>query len=205
MDASKPLLIVLSAPSGGGKTSLCDHLLARHSEITRAVTCTTRPPRPGEVNGVHYCFLSRQEFLTKVSSGDFLEHASVYDNLYGTLRKEVLSKLDSGRHVLLNIDVQGAASVRQLASLDSRLASRMVSVFLTPPSLAELKRRLNKRGSESSEALAVRLDKASLEVSEWKHFDYLILSSSIEEDVRKMKIIIDAELMRKNRVEPPTL
>ncbi|MBI1176359.1 guanylate kinase [bacterium] len=197
------LLIVISAPSGGGKTTLCDRLLAKHPEITRAVTCTTRAPRAGEQNGVHYYFLSRDIFLQKRDSGEFLEYANVYDNLYGTLRSEVLTRLMGGKHVLLNIDVQGAEAIRKKAANDPELQPRLLTVFLTPDSLTELTRRLKKRGTESEDVLAKRLSQASEELSHWNRFDYLIASTSADEDLRKMETILEAEMMRSTRVRPP--
>lgn len=195
---------MISAPSGGGKTTLCDRLLAKHYEITRAITCTTRKPRVGEQEGSDYYFLSRDAFLQKVTDGEFLEHANVYDNLYGTLRSEVVNKLSKGSHVLLNIDVQGAESIRNAARADAQLAPRLVTVFLTPGSLVELKRRLEKRGSESQVTLNKRLSTASGELSHWNKFDYLITSTSADEDLRRMEVILEAELMRQIRVQPPT-
>ena len=204
MSSKEALLIVISAPSGGGKTTLCDRLLAKHSEISRAVTCTTRKPRADEQDGLHYHFLSADAFLKKVAAGDFLEYANVYDNLYGTLRSEVVKKLSNGKHVLLNIDVQGAESIRKVAQLDSQLRPCLVTVFLTPGSLDELKRRLEKRGTESEHVLAKRLSQASEELSHWNKFDYLIASTSADEDLRRMEVILEAELMRQTRVQPPT-
>jgi guanylate kinase len=203
MSPSLPFLLVLSAPSGGGKTTLCDQLLAGHSDVTRAVTCTTRSPRPGEQHGVHYHFLSRDEFLEKVSAGEFLEHASVYENFYGTLKSEVIANLQSGRHVLLSVDVQGANAIRLAASGNPDLASRLVTVFLTPPSLSDLERRLVNRQSESPESLALRLKVATIEVAEWRHFDYLLISTTIAEDLRRMEVILESELMRQTRSTPP--
>lgn len=204
MPPTTPLLILLSAPSGGGKTTLCDQLLAKHSTITRAVTCTTRAPRVGEENGVHYHFLQREAFLAHVAAGDFLEHASVYENLYGTWKVEVLNKLQSGRHVILNIDVQGATSVRAAAQSDPQLAGRLISVFLTPPAMADLEQRLDKRGSESTASRARRLEVAATELAEWSKFDYLIISTSVPEDLRRMEVVLEAEMMRQQRTVAPT-
>lgn len=201
--SSTPLLIVISAPSGGGKTTLCDQLLAKHPNITRAVTCTTRAPRAGEVDGRDYHFLDRATFAERIEAGHFIEHASVYENRYGVLESEVVEKLESGRHVLLNIDVQGAATVRQEASNRPQLADRIISVFLTPPSLDALKQRLIRRGSETPETLARRLAEASVELSQWSQFDYLIISTSIEEDLRRMEAILEAESMRSKRADAP--
>lgn len=203
MNPTLPLLIVISAPSGGGKTTLCDQLLAKHTNITRAVTCTTRCPRPGEQQGVDYHFLSRDAFLEKVRTGEFLEHALVYQNFYGTLNSEVLASLETGRHVLLNIDVQGAEAVRQAARSQPLFSSRLVSVFLTPAKAEDLERRLIGRKSETRESLQLRLSQAAIEVGEWRKFDYLIISTTIQEDLRRLEVIIEAELMRQQRARAP--
>lgn len=197
------MLIVVSAPSGGGKTTLCDQLLAKHPKITRAITCTTRAPRDGERDGVDYFFLDRDTFEAKVTAGDFLEHATVYENRYGNLKSEVLNKLLSGRHVLLNIDVQGAASIREAAKSVEELNDRLVSVFLTPESMDELENRLRKRGSESDESLERRLKEAQVELSCWDQFDYLIISTTKEADLCRMETILEAESMRQSRAVGP--
>src|SRR5678815_5990428 len=132
---SNSLLIIVSAPSGGGKTTLCGQILAANPNTVRAITCTTRPPREGEQDGVDYYFLDATSFLRRVQAGHFLEHATVYGNSYGTLRSEVLDKLRDGKDVLLNIDVQGAASIRQCVENDGDLKRSFVSVFLTPATL----------------------------------------------------------------------
>jgi guanylate kinase len=197
------LLIVLSAPSGGGKTTLCQHLLAARPGVRRAVTCTTREPRPNEKDGVDYYFLDAGSFLKRVQAGNFLEHATVYGNSYGTLKAEVLDKLRQGCDVLLAIDVQGAAAIRKQAEEDQELKRALVTVFLTPPSMGVLEERLKKRGQDSPTAIQKRLSVARQEVAQWKHFDYLILSTSIEEDLRRMLAILDAEKMRQCRALAP--
>src|ERR1051326_2914377 len=136
---SSPLLIVISAPSGGGKTTLCQQLLAVRPNITRAITCTTRPARPSEKDGVDYFFLDAATFLKRVQAGNFLEHATVYGNSYGTLKSEVLGKLRQGKDVVLNVDVQGAATIRAHAESDPELKRGLVSIFLAPTSMAVLK------------------------------------------------------------------
>src|SRR5437870_2924172 len=127
---SNPLLIVVSAPSGGGKTTLCEQLLRARQNITRAITCTTRPPRPGERDAVDYYFLDAGDFLKRVQAGNFLEHATVYGNSYGTLKSEVLGKLRQGNDVVLNVDVQGAAAIRAAADADQELGRALVTIFL---------------------------------------------------------------------------
>ncbi|MEW6303754.1 MAG: guanylate kinase [Verrucomicrobiota bacterium] len=197
------LLVVISAPSGAGKTTLCQSVLAADSKMTRAITCTTRAPRDGEKDGVDYYFLEAETFLKKVQAGKFLEHATVYGNSYGTLKSEVLEKLRSGHDVLLNVDVQGAETIRAQAGQDGELKRALVTVFLTPPSLAELERRLRKRGSESDASLKRRLSEARKELSHWEHFDYLIISQTVAEDLRRMQVILEAERMRQYRSQAP--
>ena len=203
-DKTTPLLIVISAPSGGGKTTLCRELLAARPEtLARAVTCTTRAPRAGEVEGVDYYFLDATAFLKRVQAGHFLEHATVYGSSYGTLKSEVLGKLRQGKEVLLNVDVQGVASIRARAEEDSELRRSLVTVFLTPPTAAIVEQRLQKRGTDSPSAIQKRLSVARQEVAQWKNFDYLLISTSIKEDLRLMQAIVDAEKMRSGRAKPP--
>jgi len=203
MASASPLLFVISAPSGGGKTTLCQQLLATRKDMTRAITCTTRPARAGEKDAVDYFFLDASTFLRRVQAGHFLEHATVYGNSYGTLRSEVLDKLRSGKDVLLNIDVQGAASVRDCVQSDDDLQRAFVSVFLTPPTLEILESRLKKRGQDSPAVIQKRLSVARQEIAQWKHFDYLIISTTIQEDLRRMVAVIEAEKMRQCRAKPP--
>jgi guanylate kinase len=200
-----PLLVLLSAPSGGGKTTLCQHLLAARSDMTRAVTCTTREPRVGEKDGVDYHFLDAGSFLKQVQAGNFLEHATVFGNSYGTRKSEVLNKLRQGKDVLLSIDVQGAATIRARAEEEGELKRSLITVFLTPPSITILEQRLKKRGTDSLATIQKRLSVARQEISQWKNFDYLIISDTIQEDLRRMQSIIEAEKMRSARAVPPEL
>lgn len=198
-----PLLALISAPSGGGKTTLCQQLLAARPRMTRAVTCTTRPPREGERDGVDYYFLDASSFLKRLQAGNFLEHATVYGNSYGILKAEVLGKLRQGKDVLLNVDVQGAATIREKAQEDPELKRALVSVFLTPPLMSIVEQRLRKRGTDSPAVVQRRLSVARQEIAQWRHFDYLLLSTSIEEDLRRMLAIVEAEKMRTVRVQAP--
>jgi guanylate kinase len=198
-----PLLIVLSAPSGGGKTTLCNQLLAARPDVARAITCTTREPREGEQDGVDYFFLDAASFLKRVQSGNFLEHATVFGHSYGTLKSEVLSKLRLGKDVLLNVDVQGASTIRQRAETDPEIQRALVSVFLTPPSMTILEERLRRRGTDSDAVIQKRLSVARSEIAQWKHFDYLIISHSVAEDLARMQAIVEAEKMKASRSQAP--
>jgi guanylate kinase len=200
---ANPLLVVISAPSGGGKTTLCNQLLAARSDMTRAITCTTREPREGEKDGADYYFLDAGSFLKRVQAGNFLEHATVYGHSYGTLKSEVLGKLRLGKDVLLNVDVQGTAAIRKCAEEDSELKRALVTVFLTPPSLTVLEERLRKRGTDSPPVIQKRLGVARQEIAQWKNFDYLLISRSVREDLAGMQAIVDAEKMRTARSVAP--
>lgn len=198
-----PLLILISAPSGGGKTTLCDMLLEARPNMCRAVTCTTREPRQGEKDGVDYHFLTAEDFLKRVQAGHFLEHATVHGNSYGLLKSELLSKLRSGKDVLLNVDVQGAATLREKAEEEPELQKALVTVFLTPPTVEVLEQRLRKRNQDSAAVIQKRLAVAKQEVSQWKNFHYLIYSGGKQEDLRRMLEIVEAEKMRTSRSHAP--
>jgi len=200
---SSPLLLLISAPSGGGKTTLCRELLRARRNMVRAITCTTRLPRPGERNGVDYYFLKPDDFLRRVQAGNFLEHASVFGNSYGLLKSELLDKLRCGKDVLLNVDVQGAATIRQAAQTEPELRDALVTVFLTPTTLAEIERRLKKRGADSPEVIRRRIAGAKHEVAQWKNFDYLVISGTKQEDLRLALAIVEAEKMRIGRAAAP--
>jgi guanylate kinase len=198
-----PLLILISAPSGGGKTTLCDLLLQTLPNITRAVTSTTRAPRPGEQHGKDYYFFTPEEFQKRVAAGEFVEHATGVGRRYGVLRSELVDKLRSGKDVLLNIDVQGAETVRARAQEYPELKRALVSLFLTPASLAILETRLRRRNSDSEAEIQKRLAVARQELAHWNHFDYLVVSTSKEEDLRRALAIIEAEKMRAERSQSP--
>lgn len=203
MPTTNPLLVLISAPSGGGKTTISQQLLAARPQMTRAVTCTTRAPRAGERDGVDYYFLDAASFLKRVQAGNFLEHATVYGNSYGTLKSEVLGKLRQGKDVLLSVDVQGSSTIRERAKEDPELRKSLVSVFLTPPSLEVLEARLKRRGTDSPAAIQKRLGVAKQELAQWKNFDYLLISTTIKEDLRLLLAIVEAEQMRVERVQAP--
>ncbi len=200
---SNSILLVISAPSGGGKTTVCQELLASNPNLHRVVTCTTRAPRPGEKDGVDYQFLTAEDFLKRVQAGEFLEYATVYGNSYGTLKSDVLAKLRQGRDLLLAIDVQGVAAIRAKAAEVPELQRSLVTVFLTPPSLDILAKRLSQRATDSEAVQRKRLSVARQEISQWVHYEYLVLSGSIAEDLRRMQIIIEAEKMRQFRSVAP--
>lgn len=195
-----PLIIVVSAPSGAGKTTLCNNLLKSDPEIERAITCTTRTPRVGEKDGVDYYFLSRDDFEEKIRNGEFLEYAVVHDNYYGTLKSEVLKILINGKDVLLNIDVQGAKSIREVAQEDDSLKNSLVTIFVGAESLDVFEERLRKRGLDSEESVQRRLRTAQEELTRWKEFDYLIISGTMEEDLEKLMSIVRTERMRTQRL-----
>jgi len=198
---SAAILLVISAPSGGGKTTVCQNLLATNANFRRAITCTTRSPRTGEKDGVDYYFLAPETFEQKVHENLFLEHANVYQFRYGTLKSEVLNHLRAGRDVLIALDVQGVATLQKRAQADPELRAALVTVFITPPSVEILDERLRKRGTDSEAVRQRRLSVAKEEIAQWPHFDYLVISSSIAEDQQRMQAIVDAEKLKTSRVK----
>ncbi|MGA2245870.1 MAG: guanylate kinase [Verrucomicrobiota bacterium] len=200
---STPLLVLISAPSGAGKTTLVNLLLKAQPHVVRVITCTTRKPRPGEKEGVDYYFLTAADFLRRLQAGKFIEHATVFGNSYGILKSELLQKLRAGQDVLLNVDVQGAATIRGQAAADPELARALVTIFLTTTSLTVLAERLNKRGKDAEAVVQKRLAVARQEISQWSNFDYLVISGSKAEDLRRALAIIEAEKMRSGRSAAP--
>lgn len=184
------ILFVVSAPSGGGKSTLLNALRPT-ADFLYSVSCTTRNPRPGEVDGVDYHFLTRDEFIHRISTGAFIEYAEVHGNFYGTLRENVLQHLESGTDVLIDIDIQGAANIR--ANGGAAIHDSLADVFIMPPSMDELRRRLLKRGTESPEEMAIRLDRAAEEMQAWRDYRYTIITGSVEDDVRNFTAIMRAE------------
>lgn len=187
MGTDKAVLLLVSGPAGSGKTTLCDRLRDTFPEIQRVITATTRNPRPGEIDGQDYFFLSEEKFKQDIIEGAFYEHALVHGRLYGVLKKEIDSRLDAGVDLLLNIDVQGAESFRNAAAENPDLASRMISVFILPKSIEQLSERLFGRGSDDKDEIEKRLKVAEEEMREAEKFDCRILSGTKEEDFDALK------------------
>jgi len=186
----KGILFVLSAPSGAGKSTLCNGL-RQTPDFVYSVSCTTRPPRPGEIDGEDYYFLTKPDFQQRIEAGEFLEHAVVHGNHYGTLRSNVLQHLRGGVDVLIDIDTQGAGMIRQCTHPE--IQDSLADVFLMPTSLDELRRRLAKRGTETQEQIDTRLRNAASEMEKWREYRYTIITGSIEEDLQKFRAIMHAE------------
>ena len=172
-------LIVVSGPSGVGKSTLIKRVREELPDLRFSVSCTTRQPRAGEVDGVDYHFLDEAEFVRKLEQGEFLEHAQVFQHRYGTLRSEVLDRIRRGEEVILDIDVQGAKQIRQAAAADPRLAAAAQFVIIAPPDLATLEARLRGRNSESAEQLRLRLDGALRELGAFRIYDFLVVNGDL--------------------------
>jgi guanylate kinase len=184
------ILFIISAPSGAGKTTVVQ-ALRKTGNFFYSVSCTTRAPRADEIDGMHYHFLSHADFLAKLEAGDFLEHAQVHGDYYGTFREPVLSNLKNGVDVLIDIDIQGAAAIRNFD--DEIIRRALCDVFIMPPDLDELRRRLTKRGTETTEQIESRIVTAAREMELWRDYRYTIISRSMEEDLLKFRQIMGAE------------
>ena len=185
--------LILSAPSGGGKTTIAKALLSGRQDLGYSVSCTTREPRGGEIPGQDYYFLTRAEFLNKRGRGEFAESAEVHGNLYGTLRSEVLKVLETGKHVLMDIDVQGASQF-------TKFFPQSVTIFILPPSAEVLLGRLRKRQTESAQELADRLQSALQELQSVDEYEYVIVNDNLDTAVKRIGSIIDAEVSSRERV-----
>lgn len=191
------ILFVISAPSGAGKTTLCN-ALRQKPDFVWSVSCTTRAPRSGEIDGEDYHFLSQEDFHQHLEEGSFLEHAEVHGNRYGTLKGPVLENLRNGIDVLLDIDTHGASNIRSCG--DPMILQALADVFIVPPDLEELRRRLMRRGTETQEQVEIRLKNAALEMECWRDYRYTIISGSMEENIEKFRAVMRAERYLSHRM-----
>jgi guanylate kinase len=200
-DPKTGYLIIVSGPAGSGKTTVCNRMLAEIPGLERVVTSTTRPPRPGEVDTKDYYFFDRPTFRAKIEANEFYEYAHVHSHLYGTLKREVEDKLQAGTDLLLNMDVQGAAHMRDVAQKDTLLQGRMTTVFIMPPTLAELETRLRGRGTDPEDEIQRRLHVAREEIEQCANYDHTILSDTPDADFAALRKIYDS--LRANGGAPP--
>ncbi|MTH99202.1 guanylate kinase [Roseibium sp. RKSG952] len=192
------LLIILSSPSGAGKSTLAKRLMKWDPELEFSVSATTRAPRPGEEHGREYYFLSEDEFKQQVADGQMLEHAHVFGNFYGSPAGPVRSSITSGRDVLFDVDWQGEVQIR-----NSELGKHALSIFILPPSIRELRRRLETRGQDSEDVISKRMLKSWDEISHWGYYDYVLINDDLDATEAKLKTIVSAERMR--RIQQPDL
>ena len=195
-NAQTGLLLIVSGPAGSGKTTVCDRVLNEEAAIQRVVTSTTRAPRGKEQDTVDYYFFDKATFEAKIAAGDFYEYANVHSNIYGTLKSEVQDKLAAGIDLLLNIDVQGAAQMRETARHDELLKGRVATIFIMPPSIEELERRLRGRGTDADDEVQRRMQVALEEIEQAPHYDYVLRSATMDEDFESLRSIYRAEKMR---------
>ena len=191
--ARRGLMLVLSSPSGAGKTTISRALLERDENLSLSISATTRPKRPGEVSGRDYQFVDPAEFNLMVNRQELLEHAKVFGHYYGTPRAPVEAALKGGRDVMFDIDWQGTQQLAQSARDD------LVSVFILPPSMEELERRIRSRAQDTEEVVLARMGKASDEMSHWAEYDYIIVNQDFDESVRNVEAILTAERLRRGR------
>jgi len=188
------LMLVLSSPSGAGKTTISRKLLAIERErIAMSVSVTTRPPRPGEVDGRDYHFIGRAKFDAMVAKNELLEHATVFENLYGTPRAAVEAALEQGRDVLFDIDWQGTQQLRE------RVRDDLVSIFVLPPDVGELERRLRQRAQDAEDVVRSRMAKAADEMSHFAEYDYIVVNSDLDASVAHVRAILTAERLKRDR------
>lgn len=190
----RSILLIVSGPAGSGKTTLCDGMIRHYSpEVQRVVTCTTRPPRLGEKDGFDYHFLKQSTFDLKLKEGAFYEFAKVHNKCYGTLKSEIQDKLSANIDLLLNIDVQGTLTIKESARNDRVLSKQLITVFVMPPTLDELEKRLYTRGTDSKEEIQRRLIAAQKEMEYWPHYDYCIHSEDKQKDLENLTAIYKSE------------
>lgn len=191
--ARRGLMLVLSSPSGAGKTTISRRLLEGDKDLHLSISVTTRKPRPGEVDGTHYHFISNEEFGLMVNRQQLLEHAKVFDYYYGTPKEQVEKRLSSGQDILFDIDWQGTQQLRQHARDD------LVSVFILPPSTRDLEKRLKTRAQDSAEVVAKRMSKAADEMSHWAEYDYVVVNHDVEHCLAEVDAILRAERLKRHR------
>jgi len=187
------LMIVLSSPSGAGKTTLTRKLLAENADMTMSVSATTRAPRPGEKDGHDYYFVSKDKFVEMIDADEFLEHAKVFDHYYGTPRGPVEDALTEGRDIVFDIDWQGAQQLTQAAADD------LVRIFILPPNMRELEQRLKSRAQDSDDVISKRMAKSEAEISHWIEYDYVIVNERIETALNELRAIVSAEQLKRRR------
>ena len=198
LSKGRGLLIVISGPSGAGKGTICKSFMDRNKDVALSVSATTRAPRKGELEGVNYYFMTKDEFKDKIDSNDFLEYAEVYDNCYGTPKSNVEEILESGKDVILEIDIQGALKVKENTE-------EGVFIFILPPSMQELKNRIINRGSETKESLMKRFKSAYKEINFISKYNYAVVNDKVEIAVEKLEAIISAEKCRVDRIKESIL
>lgn len=186
-------MLVLSSPSGTGKTTISHELLKKDNKIDISISATTRAPRDGEEDGIHYHFMQKELFQELLLEDKFLEWAEVFGNYYGTPMDAVEKSLSAGRDILFDIDWQGTRQIRQ------KMREDLVSIFILPPSAQELEQRLVSRGKDSADVIEHRMNKASSEISHWDEYDYVIVNRDIEDSVRRVKAILMAERLKRER------
>lgn len=188
------LLIILSSPSGAGKSTLAKRLMAWDPTLKFSVSATTRNPRPGETDGIEYYFRSKHDFEAMVANGEMLEHAEVFGNFYGTPKAPVEAAMKAGRDTLFDVDWQGGQQIRR-----SSLGKEVISIFILPPSIAELEKRLRTRAQDSDEVIAARMAKSRDEISHWAEYDYVIVNHDADQAERELREILAAERARADR------
>jgi len=191
-----PLLLVISAPSGAGKSSLCNRLVEKFPGMVYSISCTTRAPRGSEQNGVHYHFLSEEEFCARIAAGEFLEHARVHGNRYGTLKQTVYDALSQGRDIIMDIDVQGAQQIRAACAKmrdDDAIKRSFVDIFIAPPSMEELRRRLCGRSTDSAEVIERRMRNATEEMKHQPLYQHTVINDDFEKAADELSAIIESE------------
>ena len=192
--SEKGVLVILSSPSGAGKTSIARALVKENKNFLFSVSATTRKSRPGEVNGREYHFLNVDEFRERINDGQFLEHAKVFGNLYGTPLKPVMESIDDGKDLIFDVDWQGGKQIRS-----SSLSKFVISIFILPPSIKALQERLMKRAQDSSETVKDRMTKSIGEIMHWKEYDYVIVNNNFDQTLQEVKSIITSEKLRRVR------